>query len=53
MLEIGRWARQKGMKALDLEASDLNAPGLGFYASMGFSPLSRRMAKMLDGHDAG
>jgi ribosomal protein S18 acetylase RimI-like enzyme len=36
------------MHALDLEVSDLNVPGIKFYASLGFAPLSRRMVRMLD-----
>jgi ribosomal protein S18 acetylase RimI-like enzyme len=47
MNEIARWGREKGMHALDLEVGDLNAPGIKFYDSMGFTTISRRMARIL------
>jgi len=45
---IERWGKEKGMHALDMEVGDLNVSGIKFYASLGFIPLSRRMARMLD-----
>lgn len=44
---IEQWAREKGMRALDLEVGELNNAGIQFYASLGFSPLTRRIAKIL------
>ena len=44
---VEQWARKEGMRALDLEVGELNNVGRQFYASLGFSILTRRMAKML------
>jgi len=44
---VEQWARKEGMRALDLEVGELNNPGKQFYASLGFSTLTRRIAKIL------
>lgn len=47
MAMIEQWARQEGMRALDLEVGEFNDPGKQFYAALGFSTLTRRIAKIL------
>lgn len=40
-------ARERGMKAMDLEVLVRSAPAVRLYESLGFTPLTERMAKLL------